>query len=96
MGRSGTGLGMAVVLGTVQDHQGYINVEVLASLPAHAGATDEGRIVYISGSKELYFGKDNRWSLILISGNTLGGAADTPSTLGQIIMYSGNVFCRQY
>ncbi len=26
MGRSGTGLGMAVVWGTVQDHQGYINV----------------------------------------------------------------------
>jgi signal transduction histidine kinase/ActR/RegA family two-component response regulator/HAMP domain-containing protein len=27
MGRSGTGLGMAVVWGTVQDHHGYINVE---------------------------------------------------------------------
>ena len=27
MGRSGTGLGMAVVWGTVKDHQGYINVE---------------------------------------------------------------------
>jgi len=27
MGRSGTGLGMAVVWGTVQDHEGYINVE---------------------------------------------------------------------
>jgi len=27
MGRSGTGLGMAVVWGTVQDHQGYINIE---------------------------------------------------------------------
>ena len=27
MGRSGTGLGMSVVWGTVQDHQGYINVE---------------------------------------------------------------------
>ena len=26
MGRSGTGLGMAVVWGTVQDHQGYINI----------------------------------------------------------------------
>ncbi|MGD9008147.1 MAG: response regulator [Desulfobacteraceae bacterium] len=29
MGRSGTGLGMAVVWGTVQDHNGYINVESL-------------------------------------------------------------------
>lgn len=28
MGRSGTGLGMAVVWGTVQDHKGYIDVEV--------------------------------------------------------------------
>jgi len=27
MGRSGTGLGMAVVWGTVKDHNGYINVE---------------------------------------------------------------------
>ncbi len=27
MGRSGTGLGMAVVWGTIQDHDGYINVE---------------------------------------------------------------------
>jgi CheY-like chemotaxis protein len=27
MGRSGTGLGMAVVWGTVQDHHGYINVK---------------------------------------------------------------------
>jgi CheY-like chemotaxis protein len=27
MGRSGTGLGMAVVWGTVKDHQGYIDVE---------------------------------------------------------------------
>lgn len=27
MGRSGTGLGMSVVWGTVQDHQGYIDVE---------------------------------------------------------------------
>ena len=27
MGRSGTGLGMAVVWGTVKDHNGYINVQ---------------------------------------------------------------------
>ncbi|MBF0469550.1 MAG: response regulator, partial [Desulfamplus sp.] len=27
MGRSGTGLGMAVVWGTVQDHQGYIDIK---------------------------------------------------------------------
>ena len=27
MGRSGTGLGMAVVRGTVKDHKGYIHVE---------------------------------------------------------------------
>ncbi len=27
MGRSGTGLGMSIVWNTVQDHQGYINIE---------------------------------------------------------------------
>jgi two-component system cell cycle sensor histidine kinase/response regulator CckA len=27
MGRSGTGLGMSVVWGTIQDHKGYLNVE---------------------------------------------------------------------
>jgi PAS domain S-box-containing protein len=30
MGRSGTGLGMAVVWGTVEDHQGYIDIESAA------------------------------------------------------------------
>ncbi len=34
MGRSGTGLGMAVVWGTVQDHNGYINVESTEGLGA--------------------------------------------------------------
>ena len=29
MGRSGTGLGMAVVWGTVQDHHGYINIDTV-------------------------------------------------------------------
>jgi CheY-like chemotaxis protein len=38
MGRSGTGLGMAVVWGTVQDHQGYIDI---VSTP------DEGSIFYL-------------------------------------------------
>lgn len=27
MGRSGTGLGMAVVWGTVKDHKGYVDVQ---------------------------------------------------------------------
>jgi CheY-like chemotaxis protein len=40
MGRSGTGLGMAVIWGTVQDHSGYINV---------ASRIDEGTVF------ELYF-----------------------------------------
>ena len=31
MGRSGTGLGMAVVWGTVNDHKGYIDVESVSS-----------------------------------------------------------------
>jgi signal transduction histidine kinase/ActR/RegA family two-component response regulator len=35
MGRSGTGLGMAVVWGTVQDHRGYINVR---SVPGEGSA----------------------------------------------------------
>lgn len=52
MGRSGTGLGMAVVWGTVQDHQGYIDVQssegrgtnITVSMPA----TREGSLSPIS------------------------------------------------
>jgi signal transduction histidine kinase len=45
MGRSGTGLGMAVVWGTVQDHNGYINVESLVD----KGTTFE---IYIPVTRE--------------------------------------------
>ncbi len=38
MGRSGTGLGMAVVWGTMQDHHGYINIE---SKTDQTGKTDQ-------------------------------------------------------
>jgi signal transduction histidine kinase/ActR/RegA family two-component response regulator len=38
MGRSGTGLGMAVVWGTVQDHNGYINIQ---------SRIDEGTLIEI-------------------------------------------------
>lgn len=45
MGRSGTGLGMAVVWGTVQDHNGYINVKSLVD----KGTTFE---IYIPVTRE--------------------------------------------
>jgi len=61
MGRSGTGLGMAVVWGTVQDHQGYIDVQSILGqgtvvrifLPASSRAPDDdtvhsvGRVHYM-------------------------------------------------
>ena len=52
MGRSGTGLGMAVVWGTVQDHQGYIDIK---------SKLDEGStfILYIPVTRELPDKKDD-------------------------------------
>ena len=55
MGRSGTGLGMAVVWGTVKDHNGYINLESSkgkgARLTIYLPATD--REVFVSGNLNL-------------------------------------------
>ncbi len=56
MGRSGTGLGMAVVWGTVKDHKGYIDIESVEGkgatftlyFPANrAAAHPEGRKIFI-------------------------------------------------
>ena len=64
MGRSGTGLGMAVVWGTVQDHKGYINVKSNEGkgtvfelyFPLTREAVDQQKtrisIEYIRGNKE--------------------------------------------
>jgi CheY-like chemotaxis protein len=64
MGRSGTGLGMAVVWGTVQDHKGYINVKSNEGkgtvfelyFPLTREAVDQQKtmvsIDYIRGNKE--------------------------------------------
>ncbi|MFO7930543.1 MAG: response regulator [Desulfosalsimonas sp.] len=51
MGRSGTGLGMSVVWGTVKDHSGYIDLKSLENsgtsiclyFPVHAGRAEEGQ-----------------------------------------------------
>ena len=62
MGRSGTGLGMAVVWGTVQDHQGYIDVQsvlgqgtvVRILLPASSRAPADDTVHSVG--KEHYMG----------------------------------------
>ena len=47
MGRSGTGLGMAVVWGTVQDHNGYIDIKSKAGEGTQA-------IIYLPSTTEAY------------------------------------------
>jgi PAS domain S-box-containing protein len=53
MGRSGTGLGMAVVWGTVQDHAGYIDVE---------SAPNEGSVfrLYFPATREIALNRENK------------------------------------
>jgi len=62
MGRSGTGLGMAVVWGTVQDHKGYIDVHSL-----------EGKgtsfIIYLPVSKKIRIKNKNKISISDYSSN---------------------------
>jgi signal transduction histidine kinase/ActR/RegA family two-component response regulator len=62
MGRSGTGLGMAVVQGTVQDHDGYITVESTAG----RGATFS---LYFPATQEPVPKKDCRTHRQPVAGN---------------------------
>ena len=62
MGRSGTGLGLAVVWGTVQDHDGYIDVHSVQG---------EGTVfdLYFPLSRDAVEEKDQRLSLAAIQGS---------------------------
>jgi CheY-like chemotaxis protein len=62
MGRSGTGLGLAVVWGTVQDHDGYIDVHSMQG---------EGTVfdLYFPLSRDAVEEKDPRLSLAAIQGD---------------------------
>lgn len=62
MGRSGTGLGLAVVWGTVQDHEGYIDVR---SRPGEGTVFD----LYFPLSREPVQAKDARADLSAIQGS---------------------------
>jgi len=62
MGRSGTGLGLAVVWGTVQDHKGYIDVR---SRPGEGTVFD----LYFPMSRETAKEKDASFDLAAIRGN---------------------------
>jgi len=62
MGRSGTGLGMAVVWGTVKDHKGYIHVESM-----------EGQgtvfLLYFPATRKQKPGAESPWSIEEYKGN---------------------------
>lgn len=62
MGRSGTGLGLAVVWGTVQDHKGYIDVH---SKPGEGTLFD----LYFPLSRDTVEKKDSQPSLAAIQGS---------------------------
>jgi two-component system cell cycle sensor histidine kinase/response regulator CckA len=62
MGRSGTGLGLAVVWGTVQDHGGYIDVH---SKPGEGTVFD----LYFPLSREVVEEKDPELSLATVQGH---------------------------
>ena len=62
MGKSGTGLGMAVVWGTVKDHQGYIDVQSREGI----GTTFT---LYFSATRESLPDASVRWSLAEHRGN---------------------------
>ena len=62
MGRSGTGLGLAVVWGTVQDHDGYIDVH---SIPGEGTVFD----LYFPLSRDAVEEKDPRLSLAAVRGS---------------------------
>ena len=62
MGRSGTGLGLAVVWGTVQDHDGYIDVH---STPGEGTVFD----LYFPLSRDAVEEKDPQLNLVAIRGS---------------------------
>jgi len=62
MGRSGTGLGMAVVWGTVKDHKGYIHVESIEG---------QGTVfkIYFPATRKQKPGAERSWSIEEYKGN---------------------------
>ena len=43
------------------ESEGYIKIESLSALPAHSGADDVRRLVYITGDDKIYFGRTASW-----------------------------------
>lgn len=62
MGRSGTGLGMAVVWGTVKDHQGYIDVESKAGRGTRV-------TVFLPASRQKIIARDSNEDLYKYDGH---------------------------
>ena len=64
MGRSGTGLGLAVVWGTVKDHDGYIDVQSEegkgSAFTLYFPVTREEMAKEETVSRRAYMGKGNR------------------------------------
>jgi hypothetical protein len=76
------------------EHNGSVKIQRVASLPAHGGASDEGRVIYAEDTDEMYVGTAVAWAL-LVNGesSSIDDIADVDSsgaTDGQVLTWNSS------